>query len=247
MLVIDDDPVVRDLFKTYLIKQGYKVIIAQSGYEGLRLARKLHPDAITLDVMMPGMDGWMVLSALKTDPVVSNIPVIMASMIEDKQLGYSLGAADYLVKPIEREQLTAILEKHHINHQTHHHVMVLEDDPSSRQLMEAMLTKAGWSVSTAENGRIGLEKIAKNIPDLILLDLMMPEMDGFEFTMRLRENEKWRAIPIIVLTAKDITHEDRLALNNYVQTVFQKGHYQKDKLLLEIKELLGNNSLPTMK
>jgi signal transduction histidine kinase/CheY-like chemotaxis protein len=245
VLVIDDDPVVRDLFKTYLIKQGYKVVTAHSGDEGLRLARKLRPDAITLDVMMPGMDGWMVLSALKTDPTVATIPVIMASMIEDKQLGYSLGAADYLVKPIEREQLTAVLKKHNINHQTHHHVMVLEDDPSSQQLMEAMLTKAGWFVTTAENGHIGLEKIAEKPPDLILLDLMMPEMDGFEFTMRLRENEKWRTIPIIVLTAKDITHEDRLALNNYVQTVYQKGHYQKDKLLLEIKELLNNNPLPT--
>ncbi len=120
ILVIDDDPIIRELFKNYLIKQDYQVAVAGSGDEGLRLARQLHPDAITLDVMMPGMDGWMVLSALKTDPALADIPVIMTSMIEDKQLGYSLGAKDYLVKPVEREQLMAILNKYHIDNKAHH-------------------------------------------------------------------------------------------------------------------------------
>ncbi|OQY52685.1 MAG: response regulator [Candidatus Parabeggiatoa sp. nov. 2] len=240
VLVIDDDPSVRDLFKNYLIKQGYQVAVASGGDEGLRLARQLHPNAITLDVMMPGMDGWMVLSALKTDPALTDIPVIMASMIEDKQLGYSLGAADYLIKPIDSEQLAAVLNKYHINNQAFHHLMIIEDEPTTRQMIETMLEKAGWYVVTAENGRIGLEKVGKKQPDLILLDLMMPEMDGFEFLVHLREHENWRNIPVVVLTAKEITNKERETLNNYVQTVFQKGHYHKDKLLKEIRDLLDN-------
>lgn len=242
VLVIDDDPAVRELLKNYLTKQGYQVIVANGGDEGLRLARQLHPDAITLDAMMPGMDGWMVLSALKTDPALADIPVIMASMIEDRQLGYSLGANDYLVKPINREQLKTVLNKYHINKQAVPEVMVIDDDLSSLQMTEIMLKKAGdWQVVTAENGRIGLEKVAKKQPDLILLDLMMPEMDGFEFVNNLREHEKWRKIPLVVLTAKDITLEERAILNNQTQMVFQKDHYHKDKLLMEIQELLENH------
>jgi signal transduction histidine kinase/CheY-like chemotaxis protein len=244
VLVIDDDPVVRDLFKTYLSKQGYQVAVAEGGDEGLRLARKLHPDAITLDVMMPGMDGWMVLSALKTDPALAEIPVIMASMIEDKRLGYSLGAADYLTKPVARDQLMAVLNKYNIDKQAYRHVMVIEDEATSRQMIETMLKKGGLYVSTAENGRIGLEKVSKEPPHLILLDLMMPEMDGFEFASRLREHEEWRDIPIIVLTAKDITSEDRVKLNKHVQTVFQKGAYNRNRLLKEIRNLIEKNPLP---
>jgi CheY-like chemotaxis protein len=121
--------------------------------------------------------------------------------------------------------------------------MIIEDDPTSRDMMKTMLDKAGWKTSTAENGRVGLERIEEQQPDLILLDLMMPEMDGFEFVARLRQIEKWRKIPVIVLTAKDITHEDRVKLNLYTQMIFQKGAYKKDKLLLEIKELLEHNTL----
>ena len=238
ILVIDDDPAVRELFKNYLIKQNYRIASAGGGDEGLRLARKIRPDAIILDVMMPGMDGWMVLSAIKTDPALANIPVIMASILEDKQLGYSLGATDYLVKPVNREQLNSVLNKYCTGNQNNHYIMIIEDEPTTRQMMETMINKAGWQVSSAENGRIGLEKIAIKQPDLILLDLMMPEMDGFEFVTHLREREEWRTIPVVVLTAKDITLEDRAKLNNCVQTVFQKGSYKREQLLREIKESL---------
>jgi len=237
ILVIDDDKVARDLFRNYLKRLNYDVHIASGGDEGLRLARQLHPDAITLDVMMPGMDGWMVLSALKTDPKLANIPVIIVSIVEDKQLGYSLGASDYLIKPINRDQLAHVLEKYRTGEQLPH-VLVVEDDSTTRQMMETMLTKSGWRVSKAMNGRTGLEKVAESKPDLILLDLMMPEMDGFEFVSRLRMNEAWNNIPVVVLTAKDITNEDRLRLNNYVEKVVQKGAYEKDKLMADIRELL---------
>jgi signal transduction histidine kinase/CheY-like chemotaxis protein len=247
ILIIDDDPVVRDLFTNYLSKQGYQVATASSGDEGLTLARQLRPDAITLDVMMPGMDGWMVLSALKTDPALTDIPVIMASMVEDKHLGYSLGVTDYLMKPVAREQLTAVLNKYNIKNKPLHHVMLLDDDPTTQQTLETMLKKAGLQVSIAENGRIGLERVSEKQPDLILLDLMMPEMDGFEFLIHLREREDWCHIPVIVLTAKDITNKEREQLNSSAQIVYQKCAYNKNKLLTEIRELLkdrgGNTKL----
>ena len=242
ILIIDDDPVVRDLFTNYLSKQGYQVATAGSGDEGLTLARKLRPDAITLDVMMPGMDGWMVLSALKTDPALTDIPVIMASMIEDKHLGYSLGVTDYLMKPVAREQLTAVLNKYNIKNKPLHHVMVLDDDPTTQQMLETMLKKAGLQVSIAENGRVGLERVSEKQPELILLDLMMPEMDGFEFLIHLREREDWNNIPVIVLTAKDITNKEREQLNSSAQIVYQKCAYNKNKLLTEIRELLKDKS-----
>lgn len=237
VLVIDDDLAVRDLFRNYLTKLGYRVVLAAGGDEGLRLARRLRPDVITLDVMMPGMDGWMVLSALKTDPSLAHIPVIMASIIEDKRLGFSLGATDYLIKPINREQLNLVLSKY-LGDKRKQLVLVVEDDPTTQEMMELMLAKEGLMVVTANNGRVGLEKMTKQLPDLILLDLMMPEMDGFEFVTYLRNDEKWRKIPVVVLTAKDITKEDRIKLRNQVQNIFQKSGYDRNKLLLEIQELL---------
>jgi signal transduction histidine kinase/CheY-like chemotaxis protein len=246
ILVIDDDQTVRDLFHNYLTKLGYKVAVASGGDEGLRLARKLKPDAITLDVMMPGMDGWMVLKALKADPELITIPVVMVSMVEDKRVGYSLGAAEYLIKPVNRDQLKVVLGKY-FPEPALNLVLVIEDDPPTRQMMETMLLKAGWRVAKAENGRIGLQRVAEQQPDLILLDLMMPEMDGFEFIVHLRENEAWRKIPVVVMTAKDVTSEDRMRLNNYVQTVFQKGTYEREKLLSEIRELLVSVTKPAKK
>jgi len=240
ILVIDDDPVVRDLFESYLSKLGYQVAVASGGDEGLRLARKLRPDAITLDVMMPGMDGWMVLSALKADPDLADIPVVMVTLVDEKQLGYSLGVADYLTKPVTREQFSQVFKKYHIKNHIPH-IMVVEDDPTMLQLMHTIVKKSGWQVSTAENGHIGLQKVSQSRPDLIVLDLMMPEMDGFEFIAHLKESEAGHNIPIIVLTAKDLTSDERTTLNQYVQHIFQKGAYEKDKLLGEIRTLLKDN------
>jgi signal transduction histidine kinase/CheY-like chemotaxis protein len=242
VLVIDDDPAVRELFQNHLSKLGYQVAVASGGDEGLRLARKLRPDAITLDVMMPGMDGWMVLTALKTDPELADIPVILVTMVEEKELGFSLGATDYLVKPVNRDQLNTVLNKYHLQSQIPQ-VLIVEDDPNTRHLMVTVLKKAGCQVTSAENGRIGLQRLAEQPPDLILLDLMMPEMDGFEFVARLHEHDSWNKIPIIVMTAKDITSEDRLKLDHRVQTIFQKGAYKKDKLLAEIRTSLKKSTL----
>jgi signal transduction histidine kinase/CheY-like chemotaxis protein len=238
VLVIDDDPVARDLLQVHIKKLGYEVSLAANGDQGLRLARQLRPTAIILDVMMPSMDGWMVLSALKTDPELAPIPVTMLTMIDEKNMGYSLGAAEYLVKPVNREQLAKVLEKYS-GSEIQPLVMVVEDDAVSRDMMATMLTKAGWRVIPAENGETGLKLINQHQPDLILLDLMMPEMDGFEFATQLFHNPTYNSIPVVVLTAKDITLEDRLNLDKEgVKAIFQKGAFNRDELLAEISKLL---------
>lgn len=248
VLVIDDDPNVREMLQGYIHKLGYRVALAANGDEGLRLARKLKPSAITLDAVMPGMDGWMVLSALKTDPQLAEIPVIMATIFEEENQGYSLGATDYLIKPISQEQLRLTLSKYQISNSHQQRVMVVEDDHITRGMMEVMLARSGWQVCSAENGKKALdylencEKNQEDMPCLILLDLMMPELDGFQVVDRLRHHRVWQNIPVIVLTAKDITLEDRMRLKNGVQNIFQKGAYKRDSLLAEIREQLSRIS-----
>jgi len=237
ILVIDDDATVRGLLKSYLGKIGYQVAIAGTGEEGLKLAKKLRPNAITLDVMMPGMDGWQVLATLKADPELSHIPVIMLTMAENKDIGYSLGASEYLVKPVTRDQLATVLRKYRAKKVTCT-VMVIEDDVATREMVRRMLNKEGWQVLETDNGLNALNLLQKQKPNLILLDLMMPEMDGFEFILHLRQHEEWSTIPVVVLTAKDITIDDRIWLNSRVDTVFQKGAYQREELLSQLRQLL---------
>jgi CheY-like chemotaxis protein len=236
ILIIDDDMVVRDLLCGYLSKIGYQVATAGGGEEGLRLAKKLHPHAITLDVMMPDMDGWSVLSQLKADAELSDIPVIVLSIIEEKDRGYSLGAAEYLLKPITRKQLATVLRKYESGKRPC--VMIVDDDQVTRNMVAEMLEQLGCKIITVENGREGLACLEVEQPDLILLDLMMPEMNGFEFAMHLHDHEMWKSIPIVVLTAKEITAEDRAQLNGCVETIFQKGAYTRDELLSEVHSLV---------
>jgi PAS domain S-box-containing protein len=238
ILVIDDDPTVHDLMRRFLSKEGFWVETAASGESGLILAKQLRPAAITLDVMMPGMDGWAVLAALKADPNLADIPVIMLTMVDDKNLGYALGVSDYLTKPINRDRLAAVLSKYHCE-QLRCSVLLVEDDPVTREMMRRMLEREGWLVAEAENGRVALERVAENQPQLILLDLMMPEMDGFEFITELRKTPKWRSIPVVVITAMDLTQEERLRLNGFVTQILQKGAYSREELLLEVRELVA--------
>jgi CheY-like chemotaxis protein len=233
VLVIDDDPAVRDLMQRMLSKEGLRVVSAPDGKEGLRLAKELRPDAITLDVLMPGMDGWTVLTALKADSALSEIPVIMVTIADEKQVGYALGVKEYLTKPVDWKRLTAILQEYKRTDRPCH-VLIVEDDARTRKMLRTRLEKQGWPVSEAENGRIALERLAETLPDLILLDLMMPEMDGFQFVDQLRKSQGWRDIPVIVVTAKDLTEQDRQRLNGYVEGVLQKGDYNSEQLLREV-------------
>jgi CheY-like chemotaxis protein len=235
VLVIDDEAAVRDLMQRFLIREGFRVVTAAGGEEGLRRARELRPDAITLDVMLPGMDGWAVLSALKADPGVADIPVIMLTIVDDRNLGYALGASDYLTKPIDRERLVTVLRQHRRDRP----VLVVDDDAGLRQLLRRMLEPEGYAVVEAANGREALERLRDVSPSVILLDLMMPEMDGFEFVAEVRRHEGWRAIPIVVITARDLSREDRERLNGYVEKILRKGTHGRDQLLAEVRDLVA--------
>ncbi|MFE1627323.1 hybrid sensor histidine kinase/response regulator [Brevibacillus reuszeri] len=237
VLVIDDDPAMLQLMQRFLSKEDCSVVLASNGQEGIRLARELRPSLISLDVLMPGMDGWSVLTALKNDPELAGIPVIMISMTDDKNLGYALGASEFLVKPVYRDKLVSVLDKHLPERQTKT-VLVIEDDDTTSHMMTKMLEKEGYRVKQAGDGRIALESVAEALPQLILLDLMMPNMDGFEFVTELRKREEWRSIPVVVVTAKNISAEDRLRLNGYVERIVQKGSFQREALLHEIRALM---------
>jgi signal transduction histidine kinase/DNA-binding response OmpR family regulator len=237
VLVIEDDPGARDLLTRFLTKEGYRVETAAGGEAGLRLARELHPDIITLDVMMPDMDGWAVLSELKADPELADIPVVMLTIVDNKNLGYALGAADYLTKPIQRDRLLAILTKYCPSSQPAT-VLVVEDDVQTQEVTRRLLEKAGIQVMVAENGRVALERLAEGQPGLILLDLMMPEMDGFQFVEHVRQHEAWRTIPIVVVTAKDLTAEDRLRLNGSVADIIKKDAKGQEELLAEVSKMV---------
>jgi signal transduction histidine kinase/CheY-like chemotaxis protein len=243
VLVIDDDPVIQDLLTAFLTKEGYQVLIARNGLEGLQRARELRPDVITLDVAMPGMDGWSVLSMLKADRELADIPVIMLTMIDDRSTGYALGAAEYIMKPIDRDRLAPLLQKY--SRLRNRPVLVVEDDADTRHLLQAALQKDGWRVQVAENGRVALERItgglaSSDLPGLIVLDLMMPELDGLTFLEIFRRIPSAREVPVIVLTAKDLTSEERHQLNGSVQKVMQKG-MSTDVVLKEVRDLLSSH------
>jgi signal transduction histidine kinase/CheY-like chemotaxis protein len=241
VLVIDDDPNACELMVRSLSKEGFSVLTAPGGEEGLRLARETRPHVITLDVLMPGMDGWAVLKELKSDPKLSAIPVIMITMADDRSMGYALGASDYLTKPIDRERLASSVLRYRIGG---HSVLVVEDDDDTREMMARTLTSDGWTVRQAGNGRLALESVREVVPDLILLDLMMPEMDGFEFIAHLRETESWRRIPVVVLTARDMTPDDQLRLQGNVRRVFRKASFSREELVGEIRAAIEPGRAP---
>ncbi len=244
VLVVDDDPAARDLLRRYLGRGGYRVETAANGEDALRLARELSPDAITLDVLMPQMDGWAVLSALKEDPALESIPVSMLSIVDDRRIGFSLGASEFLTKPIDRDKLLEVLARLCAN-VTEPRILVVEDDEPTRQLIHRTLRDRDWVVDEAENGVVGLDRMAKATPTLVLLDLMMPEMDGFEFLSRIRANERWRQIPVVVVTAKTLTAEDRARLNDgYVDKLIEKGGDNLDALLSTLDEIIGRRTGP---
>jgi signal transduction histidine kinase/CheY-like chemotaxis protein len=226
LLVIDDDPVMRDLVTRIMSKEDFRVETASNGEDGLARARELRPNAIVLDLVMPGMDGWTVLSHLKADPQLAEIPVTIISVTDQKDLGFAVGAADYLTKPIDRARLVGVLGKYQTV--TPAPVLIVEDEPAVREMLRRTLQKEGRAVTEAENGRVGLERMAEVRPSLILLDLMMPEMDGFGFLDALRLREDWRGIPVVVITAKDLTDEDRQRLNGAVDRIMLKGTLTPD-------------------
>jgi signal transduction histidine kinase/CheY-like chemotaxis protein len=241
VLVIDDDPFQRDLMQRYLKKEGFSVCTASGGADGVRLARKLLPAAITLDVMMPEMDGWSVLSTLKGDAELRDIPVIMLTMVDDPQRGFSLGASDYATKPVNRSRLSHILKKYTCLRPPCP-VLVVDDDAATRSITRGLLESEGWAVSEARDGIEALTSMEHERPSLILLELAMPGMDGFAFAAEVRRHPEWRSIPIVVVTAKDLTSEDRRKLNGNVEHIVQKQGDSKQSLLEQVRDLLADSS-----
>jgi CheY-like chemotaxis protein len=236
VLVIDDDPAARTITRRVLAREGYRVVEASDGETGLRFARECHPRLITLDVLMPGMDGWAVLAALKADPDLRAIPVILQTILEDRNLGFSMGAAEYLTKPVDRKQLTALI-KRYVPAENGGPILVVEDDPATRIMLGRTLSKAGWRVTEAENGLVALDRVAEHAPSLVLLDLMMPEMDGFEFLDQLRRQSE-AEIPVIVITAKTLTEKERNRLNGGVERIVMKRTLETEALLAEVRRLV---------
>jgi CheY-like chemotaxis protein len=232
ILVVDDDPTVRELMERHLTKEGFEVLTAAGGVEGLAQARRAHPSAITLDVMMPDIDGWTVLAAVKGDPTLADIPVVLVTIVDDRQRGYALGATDYLVKPVDRGRLVESLRA--LCHVAVGRVLLVEDEETTRATIRQMLEREGWAVAEAENGRVALARLAGGLPDAIVLDLLMPEMDGFEFVAELRSRAEWRKLPVLVVTAMELSEEDHRRLNGEVERVIRKSGQPRDELLREL-------------
>lgn len=236
ILVIDDDVRVLDLMGRFLEKEGYRVVTAESGEEGLRIARAIRPGVITLDVMMPGMHGWTVLSRLKADPLLADIPVVMLTMVEDRNVGFALGAAEYLTKPLDKDRLVRVLDRY-LERRPTGPILVVEDDAATRQLIGQALGKENRRVVYAENGRVALERLEGETPGLILLDLRMPEMDGFEFLAHLRQ--RGLDVPVVVMTAMDMTPEVRARLGEQVVSVLEKSGVDLDRVREAVRAQLG--------
>ena len=235
VLAIDDDPNVVYLLQENLADAGYTVVGAASGQDGLRMARALQPRAITLDIMMPGTDGWQVLHALKTDPQTRDIPVVLISIVDQKELGYRLGATDYIVKPFERDALISALARLAPDSER---VLVIDDDPNVPDLVRQLLDSDHFTVDWAADGAVGLERIAQARPSVILLDLLMPRMDGLAFLDALQADPVARTIPVVVLTAAALDSAERGLLQERVLGLIDKQGLDRAALVREVQRVL---------
>jgi len=241
VLVIDDNPDAVALLRENLEEAGYRVAVALNGDDGLQKARLLQPFAITLDIMMPRKDGWQVLHDLKANLQTRPIPVVMVSIVDKKPLGYQLGAADYLVKPLEEDQVLASLErlKHANGGVSPKHVLVVDDDPDVISMVTQLLEGRQFRVQAAADGLEALGAITQSRPDVVLLDLMMPKLDGFEVIERLRENPAWGDIPIVVLTAKTLNREEAESLQRSASAVILKQGLEGEQLLSQLSRAVA--------
>jgi CheY-like chemotaxis protein/signal transduction histidine kinase len=237
VLVIDDDATARELICEQLAAAGFAVETAAGGLEGLKRAKELRPICITLDVMMPDLDGWSVLAALRQDSELAEIPVIMVTILDEQRRAAALGAAGYLNKPIDRERLDRLLARFRLRARPTR-VLMVDDDPDQRGRARGWLDDGQWIVREAGNGREALARLREERPDLILLDLMMPEMDGFQVVAALQQEPAWREIPVIVITARDLDAEDRKRLNAGVRSVLVKDTFRPADLVARIRALL---------
>jgi signal transduction histidine kinase/CheY-like chemotaxis protein len=241
VLVVDDDATARELIAEQLKAEGFSVVTAAGGLEGLKLAKDLRPIAITLDVMMPDLDGWSVLAALRQDADLAEIPVIMITILDEHRRGVALGAAGYLTKPIDRERLHRMVSRFRASARPTR-VLLVDDDKDQRERLRGWLEGEQWAVQESGNGREALSRLQADKPDVILLDLMMPEMDGFAVVAALQKEPRWRDIPVIVITARDLDAKDRERLNSGVQSVLVKETFRPAELVERIRRLVQSKS-----
>ncbi|HZE23636.1 MAG TPA: response regulator [Blattabacteriaceae bacterium] len=241
LLVIDDDVATHDIMQREFAGKGVRVIGAYSGDEGLKKAYEVRPDLITLDALMQGMDGWEVLSKLKSDPSLAHVPVIMLTIMDEKKKGFSLGVSEYLVKPADRGEVTSLLSRYLDGPDRlpgAKGLLLVDDDSVNRGLMAKTLKEQGWSVREAGDGLEGLRMLQESIPELIFLDLIMPEMDGFSFLAELRKSPQLCKVPVVVITSKDLTETERKLLSINVDRVVQKSTSDVADLIKEVSERL---------
>jgi PAS domain S-box-containing protein len=236
ILVVDDEQSARELLVTYLKSEGFRTITARSGEEALRKAREFRPEAITLDIVMRGNSGWETLNQLKRDPATAAIPVVIVSVLDEEQTGISLGAAEYLIKPVSKRSLLEALARHvQWPEAGAPRVLVVDDEPEALHLAAEILRSGRYTPITAASGKQALELLSKTGADALVLDLLMPEMDGFEVLKQIRGDPKLRNIPVFVLTAKDLTAADLQLLDNQVEALFTKGGPWRHELLSRIR------------
>jgi PAS domain S-box-containing protein len=239
-LIVEDSPQASELLKMYIESAGYRVEVAANGIDAVDMAKRLHPSVITLDLLLPMKDGWQVLKELKRHPLCKHIPVIVVSIIDEKNLGFSLGAVDYFVKPVNRDDLIQALDKVHlVEHPDGRKptVLVIDDDRAATDLIQIILQNEGYDVLKAFHGKDGLEIAARENPDLIILDLIMPETSGFNVAYQLKQIPATRGIPIIILTSMEIDEEMQQQLGGHVATLMSKSSFTKRDLLREITNI----------
>jgi CheY-like chemotaxis protein/anti-sigma regulatory factor (Ser/Thr protein kinase) len=239
ILVVEDNPQAVDLLTLYLRADGFIVMVAQDGEAALTMARELHPTAIVLDILLPRLDGWDVLARAKADPSIASIPVVVVSMLDERGKGFSLGAADYLVKPVQRGALLATLRRVMLpaNNPTRRTVLAIDDDPRALQLIEAVLAPEGYVVLKATGGQEGVAIAQLEQPGLVILDLLMPELDGFWVIERLRADPATIAIPIVILTSRSMESAERDRLNGKISHLAQKGAFNRTEFVDMVRAL----------
>jgi CheY-like chemotaxis protein len=237
ILVVDDDPAARAMLSGALTAEGYEAVQAAGGREGLRLAREMRPDAIILDIIMPDLDGWTVLRSVKSDAGLCDIPVILASIMGDRDMGLALGAAEHLTKPVQADELLRVLNRT-VGTDGPADILVVDDDPATRSVLRRILGREGWTVREAPNGEAGLEEVARARPAVVLLDLMMPRMDGFEMLRALRLDSATSDLPVVIVTSRDLSRQEREWLSGNALHLFQKGAYERGRLVEVLRTMV---------
>lgn len=235
LLIIDDDEKVHTMLQTLLSHENYSVKTARTGAEGLAVAEDFHPHVVILDILISQIDGRAALDRLKESPALANIPIILLTMTANGEMGFALSATDYLSKPVVGTNLLPIIQKLS-DLRTQTPIMVVEDNAAVREMIVRLLEREGWPALEAENGRVALQLLQQHTPSVVLLDLLMPELDGFSVLREMRSNPAWRDIPVVVLTSLDLTAEVRGFLEQQAERVLQKGRYTRDELLQEVRE-----------